>query len=327
MDKNDDVTGENDYAQGVGDRADVFVGGIDPVTVKVVAGGYDHVVGWNAKWNLRDKFIRLKHSTNFDIKGLLRIIDLSMQITFDDTDYVKGFDTDEKTTARSTLKNTKLRARKIADPSSKLFRKAMLVLNERLNEDMKTSVERLTSEYNLRAPFFWVLADVIRFLAVVIKRKKVNMRKIKISPELALVMEKVWRRGSYFKYVITGDDVPDNMVVLMHKMLDLLGKSRIPKGKWKEPVLIEVKHPCFCTIAKQKIVDLIAQQRADLKTTIKNNGGVFKMEPLDVVREYIMTILTIENIISHHIEDIEKYYVSLAKNMNQILASLKVFLK
>jgi hypothetical protein len=58
-----------------------------------------------------------------------------------------------------------------------------------------------------------------------------------------------------------------------------------------------------------------------LKQKIKDTEGI------DVLKEYVFTILNIENLLIDYVDDMEKYFVYLAKNMSKILNSLKTFFK
>jgi hypothetical protein len=202
--------------------------------------------------------------------------------------------------------------------------KAMEVLKNRLDESIDVIVKRLIIEYNLRAPLFWVLGDIVRFLAVVNKRKKPNAKKIKISPEMAELMEKIWQNKSFFRYVVNSDEVPNNMMELVVYMLDTIEKNKPPKGRWIEPRLEIIKHPCWCSISKNKLAANIEDVKKKLKKKIKDADNI---KDIDVLKEYVFTVLNIENMLINYVDDTEKYFVQLAKNMSNIFNSLKKFFK
>lgn len=60
-------------------------------------------------------------------------------------------------------------------------------------------------------------------------------------------------------------------------------------------------------------------EKKKLKQKTKNMNG------MDKLKEYVFTILTIENLLIDHIDRLEKYYIHLAKNMSKIFDSLKKF--
>lgn len=293
--------------------AGTIAGGIDVVSDKIMSGGQERVVGENTKWYMRNKFLQLKHLTKSDKtneKTLLKILGLSLPITFNNKVF---YDDDKKDMPTNSEKKSE----------SEIHKKAIGVLKERLDNSIDIIVKRLVEEYNLRAPLFWVLSDIVKFLAIVNKRKKENARKIKISPSMAAIIEKIWKGKSYFRYVVNTDEVPNNMIELMLHMLEIIEKNKPPKGLWKEPQVDVVKYPCFCKISKVQLEAMINDEKKELKQRIKLRNAT----GIEVVQEYILTILTIENLLTSHVDNIEKYYIELAKNMSKIFKSLRVFFK
>lgn len=290
----------------------MIAGGIDVISDSVISGGQERVVGENTKWYMRNKFIQLKHlaSSNADEKSLLKIVGLSIPITFGKK--IKVYYDDDKNKIPTVTKKESV---------SEKQKKALEILDSRLDNNIDTIVKRAVIEYKLHAPLIWVLGDIVKFLAVVNKKKKPNTRKIKISPDMAVLIEKIWRGKNYFQYVINTDDVPSNMIDLMIHMLELIQKNNPPRGKWVEPILDIIKYPCFCKINKSQLEVMIDNEKKDLVKRVSS------LNPLDAIKEKILTILTIENLLVDHIDSIEKYYVVLAKNMSKIYDSLKVFFK
>lgn len=290
--------------------SNIIAGGIDVVGDTVVSGGQERVVGENTKWYMRNKFLKLKHMSNSSLTGerdLLKIVSLKLPLTFGKN--LVFYDDDKKEMPVKSEKKY----------SSERHDKAMEVLKERLDESIDKIVNRLVTKYNLRAPLFWVLGDIVRYLALVNKRQKPNAKKIKISPEMAALIETIWRGKKYFRYVVNSDNAPNNLIELMVYMLEIIEKNRPPKGIWVEPMLEIIKYPYWCSISKDEIVKKIEVEKKKLKQKTKNMNG------MDKLKEYVFTILTIENLLIDHIDRLEKYYIHLAKNMSKIFDSLKKF--
>jgi hypothetical protein len=165
----------------------------------------------------------------------------------------------------------------------------------------------------------WVLSDIVKLLAVTNKKIKNNPRKIKISPNMSELIEKIWSNNSHFKYIVNSDDVPGNLMELIVYMLDIIGKTRPSKGKWTEPHLDDVKYPCWCSISKEDISKKIEEEKNLLKNTIQNKKSI------DNIKHYIFTILSIENLLINRLDSLEKYYIGVAKNMEKILIAIRKF--
>ena len=290
-------------------RSGEIAGGLDTVPDTVKHGGREIVVGENSKWYMRDKFLRFKYTADSDIvdeKTLLKIINLKLPLTFNGT--LNYFDDGDKMPIKSD-KHVK----------KDIYEKAMGVLDYRLNASIDTIINRLITEYDLRAPLLWVLSDIVKLLAVTNKKIKNNPRKIKISPDMSELIEKIWSNNSHFKYIVNSDGIPGNLMELIVYILDIIGKTRPPKGKWIEPHLGEVKYPCWCSISKEDISKKIEEEKNLLKNTIKNKKGI------DSIKHYVFTILTIENLLINRLDSLEKYYIGVAKNMEKILIAIRKF--
>ena len=290
--------------------SNAIAGGIDVVCdTVVISGGQELVVGENTRWYMRNKFLKFKHiskSSSVSEKDLLKIVNLKLPLTFGKK--LTYYDDDKENMPTKSEKKSNIEKHE----------KAVEVLNERLDESIDKIINRLLTEYNLRAPLFWVLGDIVRYLALVNKKKKPNMRKIKISPEMSVIIENIWRGKSYFQYVVNSDDVPKNLMELMIYMLEAIGKNKPPKGVWIEPKLENVKYPRWCSISKDEIVKKIEAEKEKIKQTTGIDG-------IDKIKEYVFTILTIENLLIDHVDKLEKYYIHIAKNMSNIFDSLKKF--
>lgn len=276
--------------------ASQIAGGIEVVPDKIVSGGNEMVVGENTKWFMRDKFLQYSHLTkkNADEKSLLKIIGLSIPISFNREVY---FDDNSKKIPQKSKKQS----------DSEIHEKAIQILEKRLREQPHITVKRLVNEYNLRAPLFWVLSDIVKYLILLNKKKNPNARKTKISPNMAVIIEKIWGQKNYFQYVVNSDDVPNNMIDLM---VHILKKIKHPKGEWKEPKLIKHTYPSISDQVRKRIEN-------EQKKTGKNND----------VKDFVLSVITIENILIDHIDAIEKYYIIVAKNMKIIFDGLKIFYK
>jgi hypothetical protein len=288
--------------------ANLIAGGIEVGGDTIISGGRERVVGQNTKWYMRNKFLQMKHiskSSTADEKALLKIVGLKLPLTFGKKMEFYDDDKDDMP-VKSKKKN-----------SSGKHIKVMEVLKERLDDSADTITKRLITEYNLRAPLFWVLGDIVKFLAVVHKKKKPDSKKIKISPDMAVLIEKIWNGKNYFSYVVNSDDVPSNMMELMLYMLEIIKKIKPPMGKWVDPQLEMIKYPVIGDNIKQKI----EEEKEKINKTNKN------IDDICVVKEYIFTILTIENILIEFIDELEKYFIHLAKNMRKIFECLKKFFK
>lgn len=293
-------------------KSNLIAGGIDVVGGFIKCGGQERVVGENTKWNMRNKFLKLKHlskSPTIDDKSLLKIVSLKLPLTFNRN--LNFYDDDKNPMPSKTEKTS----------SCDIHDKAIEVLEERLNDKTCAIVKRLTTEYNLRAPLFWVLSDTVKFLAVTQRKKNPTARKVKISPEMAALIENIWKGKDYFQYVVNSDDVPSNMMDLMLNMLEVIEKGNPPRGEWAEPKLEILKHPCWCSVLKTEVEKAIDDEKKKLVKKIKGMKGI------DIVKEYIFTILTIENLLIDFLDRVEQYYIHQAKNMSKIFDSLKKFFK
>jgi hypothetical protein len=297
---------------GLYEHSDKIAGGIEVISDTIKCGGRERVVGENTKWYMRNKFLQFKHlskSKTADEKALLKIVQLKLPLTFGKK--LTFYDDDKKS----------MPVKSESENNGDIYDKAIGVLNMRLDDSIDVIIKRLIIEYNLRAPLFWVLGDTVKFLAIVYKKKKPTGKKIKISPQMAELVEKIWKNNNYFQYVINSDDIPNNMMELMLYMLETIGKNKPSPGNWKEPVLEIVKYPCWCSISKKKMGELIDDEKKKLRHKIKDMRGI------EIIREYVFTILTIENILIDRVDKLEQYFINLAKNIRKIFISLRNFFK
>jgi hypothetical protein len=288
--------------------AGVIAGGIDVADDVLKCGGKECVVGENTKWNVRNRFIQFKYAKKFDEKDMLKIIGLKMPITFNDN--LAYYDDGEQ----MKQKNNK-------QVGSILHNKAMQVLNKKLNENLSTIINDSISANKLRSPLSWVLGEVVRYLAEVNKRQKTNARKIKISPNMALVINDVWNKNNLFAYNACADTVPQTLLELTTHMLKSIEKNKPPQGMWKMPELLHLPYPTITAAVNKKLTAQIDNEKKKLKKKVINKKGIA------LIKEYVLSIINIEMIISDHVNDVEQYYITVAKNMSNILNSLKIFFK
>lgn len=283
-----------------------IAGGIDVSDDVIVCGGKERVVGENTNWNLRDKLIQLKYAENSDERALLRIVGLKLPISFNSTIayFDDGKDMPEK---------------KVKQVTSEINSKAITVLKERIDMAIPAQIKMLVNSNNLIAPLYWVLGEMIRLLAFVNRKKKPDSRRIKISPEMSQTIESIWNGKGFFKYYPYTDDVPQNLFELILHMLDIIEKNRPPKGKWKKPYLGRTRYPTLTDSLKKSMEAKMSREKMDLTKRIKGKKG------LDLIKEYVLTVIKMEKILSSHVNDIEQYYVRVSKNMSKIHNSLKNF--
>jgi hypothetical protein len=302
-------------------------GGLDAPGERIMSGGTERIVGENAKWFLRNKFIYLKQYANSPTateKMLLKIINVSIPVTFNKDVY---YDTCEKKMPKANKKKSVIA----------IQGKAMELLDNRLDDSIDAIVDRAVGEYNLRAPLFWVLADIIKYLAYVNKKLNPSARKLKLSPEMALIVERVWGSKNYFKYTIETDSVPNNAMALIAELMDTIEKNKPPQGMWAPPQLNEIKYPCYCPpkdpkdepyfLSKDAIKGRIEGMKAELRAKLAKvlRGEISTKKQRKAIIEYIKTILAIEHTLIEYVYKVELYYVEMAKNMTKLLDSLKVF--
>ena len=197
-------------------------------------------------------------------------------------------------------------------------KKAVDLLNVRLNESIETTINRCVEEYGLREPLNWALADIVKYLAVLIKKKRPSSRKIKVSATMAFSIGKIWKDSKHFQYVVNSSDVPSNMAELTIHMLGIMEKINTKKGRWTTANIEEYSYPCICSINKNTLFSFIEDEKKDLSLRVNDNN---------IIKETIMTILIIESLIINHVDAIEKYYINAAKNISKIYDDLKVYFR
>ena len=294
----------------VSNLSHAIAGGIGVSGETIVCGGNSIVVGENTKWSMRNKFLKLKHLSKapVDEKRLLKIVCLKLPISF--SKQLVYYD-DGK---RMPLKTDKIL-------NNEKYSKALSVLKCRLENPIDEIVNRLITEYNLRAPLYWVLSDIIKFLARINKKTRPNARKIKISPKMSVLVKKVWNNKSPFKYVVNSDEIPHDLMDLLLHMLSVIKKTRPPKGYWSDPLLEDIKYPILPKKERIALNESISKLKKKLKKKITSDKSIHS------INEYILTIPKIEHLLVPHINNIEVYYIQQAHNMKKILNCIKLFFK
>jgi hypothetical protein len=279
-----------------------IAGGIDTKSDTVITGGKEIVVGENTKWNIRDQFLKVKYANN-DVKELLKIVGLKLPISFNST--IAYYD--------DAKKDKQAPPKKKDDQISKTNReKAKELLKQSLDTSIQSTINDMIISNKLQDPLLWTLGDVIKYLAVVHRKKRPNSRRIKISPEMALIIEHIWGGKNYFKYHAFGTEVPQNMIELINHMLDTIQKDRPKQGIWVEPKLIRTTYPVLTAKIKESMEKDIVQIKKELSSKSK-------------VIDYVLAVIKVRKVLSDHINNIEMYYVQNAKNIGKILKSLKKF--
>ena len=285
-------------------RACRYAGGIQRIHDKIICGGASRVVGENAKYYLTDKFLQLKYlsrSKNIDGRKLLKIVGMTLPVTFNRKVY---YDDDPT---------------KPAKQSKDINEKYINMLLERINEPTITTIRRIVDESNIRAPLFWALSDLIKYLAVKIKQDK--GAKVKISPEVSAIIDIMWdNKKHHFDYAVNSDKVSNSTIDLAVHMLDIIKeKHGALKSSWATPTLI--KYPSL-------------KDDNGIRAALDEKKKSFPMAKsgdakcgVDEISEHVLAILEIEKILSNHIERVEQYYIAAAKNIIMMHDQLKKFFK
>ena len=207
----------------------------------------------------------------------------------------------------------------ISDQHPLFIKKSISILDARLNDSVDTIISRAVEEYDVRAPLVWALSDMVEYLTTVKKEKKGRSRKIKISSELKYNIENMGKKGTHFQFVVNTPNAPTNLIELVSRLLDDIGKTTQPDGIWVPPKIQRVEYPCICSIGTKRIADGIVGEKSSLDRRLKD------LPVEDHVAEMVMSILSIENLIVNHIDSIEKYFAVAASNITLIMDGLKQF--
>lgn len=298
----------------VGEISNSIAGGIEVgATEIIITGGQEYAVGGDSGWAMRDKFLRLKHlstSKNMDEKKLLKIVGLSIPVTFNEKVYYDDTDTKKQVYPSHGNKN-------IHDISIE-------ILSKRLGESLDSTAERMVKSFGLKNIAECVLGDIVKLLASINKKKRKNPRKIKISTNMSICISDKWKGENYFQYGF-GDGLkkPENIVDLIIHMFEAIERTRPPKGKWEDPKLIPANYPCICKINLENITAVIENERLELEK--KADDGI--IQGIEVVQGFVLLVLEVENMLLSHVEKIENYYITVAKNLETLLTHLKKFFK
>ena len=292
----------------VTERARTISGGVRVKSDTIACGGGTRVVGENTKWMLMHKLTEVVYATSgADAKAILKIVGLSLPLTFGRKVY---YDDSGETPVCSEEKS-----------KDDIHKKAVATAVERLDYSVDRVVEQMVTDGDIIGPLFYVLGDIVKFLAVYEKRHNKDEGRIKISPAMAETVNKIWDTNNYFKYVINSDRAPATLIELIIYMLDIIAKKKPRDGLWREPVIVAVEKPGLSREERLKLKGEFEQLREAAVKLASDAEGT------NVVKIYVMAILEVETKLSDHVESIEKYYIQVAKNFVSILESLKTFLK
>lgn len=298
--------------------AGLIAGGFGtPPNRSVICGGSEKIVGENARWFMSDKFYELKYAADDKYAGsitdkeLLKIAGLKIPLNFNRT---KFYDDKEDMPCKTEKKI-----------DSDIHTKAILVLQNRLDEPITTTIKRLIETYDLGHPLFWAMSQFVRYLAFTHKKYRNNQRRIRITHDLTLLVEQIWHGNNYFKYVINTPNAPSNVHELIIKIFDSFEKARIPKGTWKEPILKTIEYPHLDSETKKNIQEKLKKEKNALHDKLSKENGKKKLSPINETKEYILTILNMEKILIDHLEKIEEYYIVHAENISALLTSMQKY--
>lgn len=283
---------------------DSYIGGIDiPAendTIVYGSGKFTRVVNYQAKFNSLDRLLKYKHSKKNDVKKMLRIIGLSIPITFDTKVYYddqgsKKYD-DHKSVGNED--------------------KVITMLKMRLSMSIKNLIQLKIYEYKLKESPQIALAELIAYLARFIKRKNKhsNMRKIKISYSVSNMLDHISDGKKLFTIIAVNDeDTPSNLSEVVLYMIEKLEKQQIKMGNWPEDMQLNV--PKFPQLDKKIIAKIGKVRKLKMVKCRKAN-----------IQNMVYAILMIDHILLPYLTSVESYYNQLAKDVQTIHKTLTKFL-
>jgi hypothetical protein len=270
-------------------NAGLIAGGIKVTHDTITGGKQEYVVGENSKWYMRDKLLQYEYlKDSDDDKRMLKILNIAVPISFNRKVY---YDDSQDRPAPDT---------------EDYHRKASSVLDDRFKESISAMVKRLIDEYALRTPLIFMLSHIIKYLVVKEKQQNPNDGKIKIAPNMSKVIEALWKEQHYFEYIVNDKDVPTNLIDLMLHLLDLMKSKKT--GTWATPQLTDATYPQLSDDVEKKIKELMSDPPLDI------HGKVY-------------TLLMVEMELNDHMDSIEKYFITVAKNFGIILESLRIYIR
>ena len=162
---------------------------------------------------------------------------------------------------------------------------------------------------------------MIKFLVAVYYRDRPNAKRIKISPDVASVVERLWRGHNRFKYVTNNDNAPQTIFGLIMHLLNLIEKNKPTAGGWTVKVDI-IEYPQVAPDERKAIFKKMNALLAELKATVTKDDTLSQNQ---ILCHYVHTALSIEYLLIDIIDRVENYYVQVAKNMSVILNELKLY--
>jgi hypothetical protein len=271
---------------------DTIVGGVGKIDVEVIMhGGNEMVIGGSSKYEGRNKIIHLKYVPN-NTKKLLAIIHMARPVVFGNLQYNDG-------------KTGKINTGPMMDEPGVALLKS---LNERLNRPPEKVVDALAHEYKLVEPVYWAFTDLIQLLLRHIKNKRPNMRSIKINGDIGGILDRVRDGDTFFKIATDHKDWPTNIVGVVQELLEVLRRERTPNGVWNDP-----KHD------KSKWPELDSENKMAMLNIAKKK--------YKTIRNYVEAIVMREHVLINHMDDVEMYYINIAKGVKKYTTALDIFFK
>lgn len=278
-------------------------------------GPYDMVVGERAKCGIRDKmlFFESLHDSK-NIKHILRIAHLKLPISFDS----KKYDEPSKVP--------------VSQGDSEVERKALKEVKEAFHETIEKYEAKLVEEYKLKEPTnvaILGLLDVILDYHSRVSPKELDFNSMKISPQMAETLEDIMRyheigadeMTTNSDFVLDRQNLfgADSMKTVGDIVKSIMLQLPLKVEKWKTPNLNKKfdKYPCVCKL----ILPAINASIADEKEKVLRKTA--KLDPVEVIREYIRGILAVETFLLPHLERVERYYANCAENIGKITMALK----
>ena len=179
---------------------DRITGGIDVVADTIIAGGNEYVVGEVSKWNMRNRYLQLKHTESTNVKKLLRIVNVKLTTSFN-----KKIHYDDTAEAFKSASTT----------AAKVQADAIAALQERANETPQQATSRLVAQYNLREPLELAMIDLVRILC--------KYKKMKVP---SLIVNRIGKK--YEQYFTRDENSKVTLSELIRKLL-AAGKTALRK--------------------------------------------------------------------------------------------------
>lgn len=269
-------------------KYDNIVGGIEynDNVQTIISGGRENVVGESMKKTLRDRILFLKHIGRDDVKKLLSIINISRPVVFSHTEYDDG---DKKVFKKSITPNTALNT----------------LLENRLHMEPDLVVKRLVKECNLKEHVHNILTEMIQILLKRVKNKRPNMRTIKIDGDIGDILDRVKKGDEYFKIATDHKKWAVSMPDIICQLLDILKREHTQNGPWKTEYVL----PAWPEIDRDIVSEMLKKSEHKCKS----------------IHKYVKTIVLREHTLLKYLDDVENYYIDVARCIKKIIRNLIKF--